>query len=69
MSRATFGTTLAVNAVVQDACAPVGLLIGAGPGLDPGWFGWGAIRRSFPAAWITGGRKSRLRIGRLYGGL
>ena len=39
--RATFGTTLAVNAVVQDACAPVGLLIGAGPGIDPGWFGLG----------------------------
>lgn len=33
--------TLAVNAVVQNACAPVGLLIGAGPGLDPGWFGLG----------------------------
>ena len=62
VSRATFGTTLAVNAVVQNACAPVGLLIGAGSG-------WEAIRRSFPAAWITGGRKSRLRIGRLYGGL
>lgn len=30
-----------MNAVVQDACAPVGLLIGAGPGLDPGWFGLG----------------------------
>ena len=30
-----------VNAVVQNACAPVGLLIGAGPGLDPGWFGLG----------------------------
>ena len=41
VSRATFGTTLAVNAVVQNACAPVGLLIGAGPGLDPGWFGLG----------------------------
>ena len=70
VSRATFGTTLAVNAVVQNACAPVGLLIGAGPGLDPGSVRAGkAIRRSFPAAWITGGRKSRLRIGRLYGGL
>lgn len=41
VSRATFGTTLAVNAVVQEACAPVGLLIGAGPGIDPGWFGLG----------------------------
>ena len=36
VSRATFGTTLAVNAVVQDACAPVGLLIGAGAGPEPG---------------------------------
>ena len=59
VSRATFGTTLAVNAVVQDACAPVGLLIGAGPGLDPGWFGLG----SHTAAWIIGERKSCLRIG------
>lgn len=42
VGRATFGTTLAVNAVVQDACAPVGLLIGAGPGIDPGWFGLGS---------------------------
>ena len=69
VSRATFGTTLAVNAVVQDACAPVGLLIGAGRALIRAGSGWEAIRRSFPAAWITGGRKSRLRIGRLYGGL
>ena len=53
--RATFGTTLAVNAVVQDACAPVGLLIGAGPGIDPGWFGLGG----HTAAWIIAARKSR----------
>ncbi|MFQ9865803.1 MAG: hydantoinase/oxoprolinase family protein [Bilophila wadsworthia] len=50
VSRATFGTTLAVNAVVQNACAPVGLLIGAGPGLDPGWFGLGGH-----AALVPGG--------------
>ena len=41
VERATFGTTLAVNAVVQHACAPVGLLISAGPGLDPAWFALG----------------------------
>lgn len=35
--RATFGTTLAVNAVVQNACSPVGLLVAAGPGMDPAW--------------------------------
>ncbi len=41
VTRATFGTTLAVNAVVQKACAPVGLLLAAGPGLDPAPFGLG----------------------------
>ncbi len=41
VQRATFGTTLAVNAVVQNACAPVGLLVSAGPGLDPAWFALG----------------------------
>lgn len=41
ISRTTFGTTLAVNAVVQNACAPVGLILSAGPGLDPLWFGIG----------------------------
>ena len=41
VTRATFGTTLAVNAVVQDACAPVGLLIAAGPGIDPLTFSLG----------------------------
>lgn len=46
--RATFGTTLAVNAVVQEACAPVGLLIGAGPGIDPGWFGLGGHTALIP---------------------
>lgn len=41
VTRATFGTTLAVNAVVQDACEPVGLLLSAGPGLAPSPFGLG----------------------------
>lgn len=41
ISRTTFGTTLAVNAVVQNLCAPVGLILSAGPGLDPLWFGIG----------------------------
>ena len=35
VERATFGTTLAINAVVQGSCPPVGLVLGAGPGLDP----------------------------------
>ncbi|MFR3457450.1 MAG: hypothetical protein ACLTTU_03180 [Bilophila wadsworthia] len=58
-----------MNAVVQNACAPVGLLIGAGPGLDPGWFGLGGHTALVPGGVDHRGRKSRLRIGRLYGGL
>ena len=57
VSRATFGTTLAVNAVVQDACAPVGLLIGAGPGLDPGWFGLGSHTALVPGGVDHRGRE------------
>ena len=68
VSRATFGTTLAVNAVVQDACAPVGLLIGAGPGLDPGWFGLGGASGSggYTAGCerLAGGRAGRVRLRR-----
>lgn len=41
MSRVTFGTTPAVNAVMRDTCTPVGPLVDTGPGLDPGWFGLG----------------------------
>ena len=48
VTRATFGTTLAVNAVVQEACAPVGLLLSAGPGLDPALFGLGAHTALLP---------------------
>lgn len=50
IQRATFGTTLAVNAVVQNACAPVGLLVSAGPGINPAWFSLGDH-----AAVISGG--------------
>ncbi|MEG2140257.1 MAG: hydantoinase/oxoprolinase family protein [Bilophila sp.] len=48
ITRATFGTTLAVNAVVQNACAPVGLMLSAGPGLDPLWSGIGERVALFP---------------------
>lgn len=39
--RATFGTTLAINALVQKNYAPVGLILSAGPGIDPLLFGLG----------------------------
>lgn len=37
----TLGTTLAVNALVQDRADSVGLALSAGPGLDPARFGLG----------------------------
>ncbi|MBO4301171.1 MAG: hydantoinase/oxoprolinase family protein [Desulfovibrio sp.] len=36
ISRVTLGATLAVNALVQDRVDPVGLILSAGPGLNPG---------------------------------
>lgn len=41
IQRATFGTTLAVNALVQKSYQPVGLILSAGPGIDPLLFGLG----------------------------
>ncbi len=35
IQRITIGTTLGLNALVQDRIAPVGLFITAGPGMDP----------------------------------
>ena len=42
ISRVTLGATLAVNALVQDRADPVGLVLSAGPGLDPHHFAMGA---------------------------
>lgn len=42
VSRVTLGTTLLVNAVVQNKLAPVGLALSAGPGLSPLRFALGA---------------------------
>lgn len=39
--RATFGTTLEINALVQGRADKVGLALAAGPGLDPAHFGIG----------------------------
>ncbi len=41
VERATLGTTLAVNALVQDRADTVGLALSAGPGLDPAHFALG----------------------------
>ncbi len=41
ISRVTLGATLAVNALVQERADPVGLVLSAGPGLDPRRFAMG----------------------------
>lgn len=41
LARATLGTTLEINALVQDKADKVGLGLSAGPGLDPVHFGLG----------------------------
>lgn len=38
ITRATFGSTLAINAIVQNKLSPVGLILGSGPGINPSWF-------------------------------
>ena len=38
VTRITFGSTLAINAIVQNKQSPVGLLLGSGPGINPNWF-------------------------------
>lgn len=38
VSRATFGTTLEINALVQGKADKIGLALSAGPGLDPAHF-------------------------------
>lgn len=41
ISRVTLGTTLCINALLQDRADKVGLALSAGPGLDPAHFGLG----------------------------
>lgn len=41
LRRMTFSTTLATNAIVTDQLDPTGMLVSAGPGMDPAWFSVG----------------------------
>lgn len=43
VDRATFGTTLEINALVQGKADKIGLALSAGPGLDPVHFGIGNV--------------------------
>jgi N-methylhydantoinase A len=39
--RMAFSTTMAINAVVQDRFSEAGMIVTAGPGMDPHWFSVG----------------------------
>lgn len=41
IERLSFSTTLAINAIVQDRLTETGMLVSAGPGMDPRWFSVG----------------------------
>lgn len=41
IERMGFSTTMAINAIVQDRLEPAGMIVSAGPGMDPGWFAVG----------------------------
>ncbi|MBW1989884.1 MAG: hydantoinase/oxoprolinase family protein [Deltaproteobacteria bacterium] len=47
--RMVFSTTMATNAVVTDRLDPAGMIVTAGPGMDPEWFSVG------PAFHVVGG--------------
>ena len=48
VTRVTLGTTLAVNALLQDKADPVGLALCGGPGLDPARFALGKYTHVVP---------------------
>ncbi len=39
--RMAFSTTMATNAIVEDRLDDAGMIVSAGPGMDPGWFSVG----------------------------
>lgn len=41
IERMVFSTTMVTNAIVQDRLDPVGMIVSAGPGMDPMWFSIG----------------------------
>jgi N-methylhydantoinase A len=41
IERMVFSTTMATNAIVQNCLEPVGMIVSAGPGMDPNWFSVG----------------------------
>ena len=41
LNRMAFSTTMATNAIVQDRLEKTGMIVSAGPGMDPEWFSVG----------------------------
>ena len=41
ISRMAFSTTMATNAIAQDSLERAGMIVSAGPGMDPDWFSVG----------------------------
>jgi len=41
LKRMAFSTTMATNAIVEDRLDDAGMIVSAGPGMDPGWFSVG----------------------------
>ncbi len=41
LNRMAFSTTMATNAIVQDRLEDTGMIVSAGPGMDPQWFSVG----------------------------
>jgi len=48
IERMVFSTTLATNAIVQDALDDAGMIVSAGPGMDPSWFATGPAYHVVP---------------------
>ena len=60
IERAAFSTTLATNAIVQDRLEKTGMIISAGPGIDPAlFFRWGLLIMWCRDVWITRDLKRR----------
>ncbi|MBW2093684.1 MAG: hydantoinase/oxoprolinase family protein [Deltaproteobacteria bacterium] len=49
IKRMVFSTTMATNAIVQDQLEPAGMIVSAGPGMNPEWFSVG------PSFHVVGG--------------
>ncbi len=57
IKRVVLSTTLTTNAIVQKKIPPVGMLVCAGPGIDPGYFCTGSHYRIIPGAIDHRGRE------------